>query len=165
MQKRMFLVLLGCLTSCVHQAVEESYNRALEDGLKHNRIVIEFHRVFPSAISSISYFTGQYGDPEWNSKAGLHERYIVTMQAKIDLDPTRTKIIRFHEPRFTLVEVDSVYDGPNGTHQIKYGDQQVKFGAEKWDALLKANMDFSMIGITLEKDRPVSGFSKAMATN
>jgi hypothetical protein len=143
-------------------SLNKGYDLAIANGKKSIRIVIEFHRLFADAVSSISYYTGEYGDPEWNSKVGLYERYILTMQFKIELDDKRTKIIRFEEPRFHLVEIESVSRQSNGTYGIKYGTQQVRFGIAEWQKLVENNGDFSAIGVTLEKDKPVSEFSKVL---
>src|SRR5688572_14481614 len=109
MHKLAFLFVLCFLASCSHRGAlkqendlrglqekaasqREGYDLAISNGKKSIPVVVEFHRLFADAVSSISYYTGEYGDPEWNSKAGLYDRYILTVQFKIDLDDTRTKI-------------------------------------------------------------------------
>ena len=126
MQKLACLLLLCLVVSCHQYPVSESdvkraqervrpvtdaYNLAVADGKKNNRFVVEFHRLFPSAASAISYYTGEYGDPMWTSKAGIHGRYIRTMQFKIQLDQTTTRILTSSEPEFHLIEVLSVSAG------------------------------------------------------
>jgi len=142
----------------------KGYDLAIANGGKSIPSVIEFHRLFADEVSSISYYTGEYGDPEWNSKVGLHERYILTMQFKIELDDTRTKISKFEEPRFHLAEIESVSPQSNGTYGIKYSTQQ-RFGIAEWQRIVENNGDFSAIGVTLEKDKPVSGFSMVLPTD
>ncbi|HUS10586.1 MAG TPA: hypothetical protein VMZ30_08985 [Pyrinomonadaceae bacterium] len=181
MPKLALLFVLSFLASCSHRAgLQQSndlrgaqekaalqskrYDLSIAYGKQSIPIVMEFHRLFGDAVSSISYYTGEYGDPEWNSKVGLYGRYILTMQFKIELDDTRTKIIRFAEPRFHLVEVESISPQANGTHAITYGRQQVRFGIAEWQKLLEGNGDFSVIGVTLEKDKPVDEFSKILPT-
>lgn len=171
MHKLALSVVLCFLASCSHQgalkqektaSLNKAYDLAIAGGKKSIPIVTEFHRLFADSVSSISYYTGEYGDPEWNSKAGLYERYILTMQLKIELDDTRTRIIKFEEPRFHLVEIESVSHQPNGTTGIKYGARQVRFSIAEWQKLVENDGDFSSIGVTLEKDKPVSGFSKVL---
>jgi hypothetical protein len=144
MSKLPFLFVLCFLVSCSHRVglkqandlkgaqekaalQSQRYDLAIAYGKKSIPIVMEFHRLFGDAVSSISYYTGEAEDREWNSKVGLYERYILTMQFKIELDDTRTKISRFAEPRFDLIEVESISPQSNGTYVIKYG-RQVRFG-------------------------------------
>jgi hypothetical protein len=86
--------------SCSHKG----YDQALESGLETIPYASEFNQFFPGSDNFISYYTGQAGEPIWNSKAGLYGRYILSLQVKITFDETRTKIIGLDDPQFYLSE-------------------------------------------------------------
>lgn len=176
MRKLIYLFLLCVLPACAHAgdsgqqkelkelqekaaSLDKGYKLAVADGVKNVPVVAEFNRLFDGANNSISYYTGEYGSPEWNSKVGLYDRYVLTMQAKIELDEARTGIVSFGEPRFTLVEVEHLSRQPDGTHSISYAGNQVNFGLAEWRKLVEAGGDFLAVGVTLHKDRPLPQFS------
>jgi len=181
MNKLIYFFLLCLFTSCSSEeasqqqkelkelqkkveGLDKNYDLALAHGRESVPVVKEFNRLFTQASNWISYYTGEYGNPEWNSKVGLHDRYILTMQFKIEFDDTRTRIINFEEPRFDLVEVETISYQPDGTYKITYGTQQVRFDITEWKRLVESNGDFSGIGAALEKDKPVPKFSGVLGT-
>lgn len=125
--------------------------------------VREFDALFPNATHFISYWTGTHGDPMWNSEIGLHGRYILAMQADIDLNLIRSRVSNFGPPKFYLSEVESVEHMVDGRSAIKQREVAGHLcdGAD-WEKLVNAHGDFHVLGIDLKIDQPVPGFERAI---
>src|SRR5262249_10875434 len=145
------LLLLGC------DDTKASHDLALADGKQSISYVREFTQLFPQGKHFISYYTGEYGNPTWNSKAGLHGRYVLTLQTPIPFDATRTKVVSYGQPSFLLVEVSSINRNANGQTEIWYTGNQLQFGKEEWQRVVDQGGDLSILGIKIVPDRPVPG--------
>ena len=148
---------LGAVVACRHSTPEH----VIADAQATVQTVQEFDETFPAGVHFISYYTGQYGRPGWNSEVGLYGRYVLTMQAAIDLNAMRSRIVRFGVPAFTVLEVTTVELLPDGRADIRYGAQQ-RFGPREWSRLVTSHGDLRSIGLNPITDQPVPNFERAL---
>jgi len=146
--------LSGCFGPSAGDIMKEAVGNAKTD-IPYSK---EFIDLFPKAVGWFSHFTGEMGPTTWNLEVGLHNRYILAMQIKVDFNKARTKVIKFNDPEFFLEEVVSVL----GSNIRNNPDSHVNFGKDKWKKLVESKGDFSALGIKLTKDKPVDGFEKAL---
>jgi hypothetical protein len=137
------------------------YNAAIRSGPSEIGPVSQFVELFPDARHSITYYTGQMGQPQWTSTVGLHGRYVLTVQTDIEFDWSRRHVKSHGPPRYILVEVRAVSLLPDGTTTIESGPTQVHFGPKEWERLYRAGGDLSVLGITVVKDQSVAHFERA----
>ena len=62
------------------------------------------------------------GKPTWNSRVGLYGRYILTMQIEIVFDESRTSVVTFGDPQFTLEEIKRITKQDGGVLGAVMGD-------------------------------------------
>src|SRR5688572_2966325 len=75
--RNVFSVLgLFCLFGC---GTQDSYDEAIASATQVTEIS-EFQSMFPESVQFITHYTQQAGNTSWNSIAGLHGRYTLTMQ-------------------------------------------------------------------------------------
>jgi hypothetical protein len=153
----------------------------------------EFERLFPNYFCdkdiSISKFIFDpnnqrgnvaYRDPNspvrWCLTAGLHKHYLLIMKTDLvyaKIDPETEKIISpgsHEEPVFCLREVSSISIMPRFVlFEQRYAvpkSKEVKIlTADEWNKLVKADGDFSVLGIELKKDDPIPDFELAFRNN
>jgi hypothetical protein len=153
----------------------------------------EFERLFPNYLCdtdpTISKFIFDpnnkrdyiaYRDPNspirWCLTAGLHKRYLLIMKTDLVygiVDPETEQIISpgsHEEPVFSLREVSSISIKPRFVlFEQRYAvpkSKEVKIlTADEWNKLVKANGDFSVLGIELKKDGPIPNFELAFRNN
>jgi hypothetical protein len=153
----------------------------------------EYERLFPKYLFVFDFNdseivldangTGDYiveHDPNslvrWRLSAGLHKRYLVVMETDIifaEIDPETEEIISpgsHDEPVFSLWEVDSISIYPQlvlfGERHAWAEREKVKtFNNDEWKELVKADGDFSVLGIELKKDDPIPDFELAFWNN
>lgn len=168
------LALLGssivCAPACERRLASDDVNHtpadmqsAVAHGVRTMSWAGEFDRTFAGTEHGISYYTGEAGPRTWYSKVGIGGRYHLTMQVRIDLDPTGTQVTPTGTPTFTLVEVREITNGPDGDGQktIDYDPEgQLKFGPDEWARLVAAHGDLSAVGVLVKTDPPVPGFEK-----
>ena len=142
------LLLSGCQRGNMADAVT--------NGVAELDVAKDFDALFPNAEHFISYYTGTKGDPTWNSKVGLHGRYVLTAKFGIGFDDSRTHPVAEGDPVFYLVELDDIRENGYG-----YTDRQIQFGLKEWNLLKESSGDFSVIGYPMTKDKPLDGFDKA----
>lgn len=126
--------------------------------------VRQFTALYPNARHFISHYTGTKGDPRWNSKAGIHGRYIVSMQFGIDFDASRTKPRRISPPTFRLLEISRIEEKANGVFDASYSTNQVTFGLDEWKRLRESNGDLSVLGIKAITNQPLNHFDEVWPT-
>lgn len=126
--------------------------------------VRQFAAMFPNARHFISYYTGSKGDPRWNSKAGVHGRYIVSMQFGIDFDPSRTKPRRISPPVFQLLEISRIEEKPAGEFDVGNSTNQITFGLNEWNRLWESNGDLTVLGIKTVTNQPLKHFDEVWPT-
>jgi hypothetical protein len=158
---RLFLhLVLGCLLlgSCQRQQAARNAFHTL-DAADRAKIphVAEFLALYPDATIAYLDFAGSEF-PGLSLDALLHERYVLNLRLPVHYAVGGTRIDRYGDPAFFLVEVDRVTDRGGYLGETRYGDTQVHFGAAEWKKLLAAKGDFGVLGHPLEKSRPVPDF-------
>lgn len=129
---------------------------AVSNGVVEIDVARNFETLFPDAEHFISHYTETKGDPTWNSKVGLHGRYVLTVKFQIGFDESRTHPVRNGDPIFYLLELANVRE--NG---YECTDRQIEFGLQEWNRLLESSGDFNVIGYPMLKDKPLVGFDEA----
>lgn len=122
--------------------------------------VTEFDHLYPGSEHFITYFTGTYGRPVWNSHIGLDGRYTLTMQAPIKLNRIRTRIVEFGTPTYYVVEATRIDPLPGGQTDISVGTTQFSFGPLGWRTLVNARGDLASLNKEIKHDEPVQGFDR-----
>ncbi len=149
----LFLFLL--LTCGCSKPRAAAYDKAIESGKTSIPFITEMCRFYPSTRNSISYYTGEHATPTWTSKVGLHGRYVLVVQMEFKMDGSRQKVISWSDPTFYLYEVDRIVKDSNS---LVPGNLSLKFGLKEWNRVANNNGDLGSLGVTLKKDRPVTGF-------
>ena len=145
------LVVLSGVSHCAGGTPEE----AVADALKNQQDAKTFAQLFPDAEHFITHYTGTVGPRVWNSKALLHERYVLTMQFAMALDARGIQVTATAPPKFTVHEVTSVTVNPSGrVDGFSYGGT-VTFGPNEWKKLAAAKGDLSAVGMKPKTDQPV----------
>lgn len=154
-------VFLWWDTLAVDNLVPNSgYERVLADGRKKIQPVREFQQIFPQGVHTITYFTGEIGDPNWNAKVGLYGRYVLTMKIPLTLSPIWRHIVSHGEPAFYLTEVDHIEQ--HGLSVVTYyGRLQLSFRTDEWKRVVNSNGDIRVLHSEIRVDQPVDGFVKA----
>ena len=147
------LMVTGCSDAHI-----ENYPKTITDGLTSIPHSAEFASLFPQARHTISYFTGEYGSPTWNSKAGIADRYVLSMQIPVTLDRAAGRVTSFGTPQFYLNEVTAVSQLSDARFQISYG-RNIRFGVPEWQAFRDKHADLSVFGIA-EPIIPIPRFNE-----
>lgn len=90
------------LSSCNPRA----QSAAVANGKAEIEVAREFNSLFPETQNFISNYSGSNGTPRWNSKVGLHGRYVLSVHFDIRFDQSRTHPERDGEVSFFLAEVE-----------------------------------------------------------
>jgi hypothetical protein len=137
-----------------------SSDRAIASGQKIE-FIRQFEERFPAAEHFISYYTGTHGPPTWNSHAGIHGRYVLSLQMPIELGgPGRGRVLSHGTPTFYLLEIVEIHEASGGTASISYGPEQLTFELNEWARLVKSGGDLRVLGIKVNTTQPVPGFDK-----
>jgi hypothetical protein len=158
-----YILALGLLVPAVagcERSARDAYARTVANALASEPNVRSFHSLFPKSEHFISYFSGAAGQPCWNSIAGLHGRYVLTMQFDVMINRKKATLIASGEPEFRLVEVESITALPGGRAEVRYGPTQKVFGPREWAKLVESGGDLSSLGIEVKKEKPVAGFEE-----
>lgn len=151
------LALVGCDLRNPNGMVTAQAN-----GVSEIPEVKQFSTLFPGADHFITHYSGNKGPSYWNSKTGLHGRYILTLTFPIEFDGTRTHPRRTGSAAFFLNEVSEVEMRADGTVAgIGYTTKQLEFGIEEWERVVKSGGDWSVLGFQVTKDKPIEHFEKA----
>lgn len=157
------LVMLTC-DGCYH-AVND-YKQAVRDGMKTVPHVQEIMKMFPGAKTD-NFFSdcGKYSDVTgkqvtWNTSVYFGGKYVFTYQIDAMLDYKKNKFIKVvTKPKFVLWQVSEIYNATPETIGASFNGDH-KFGEEDWNKVVAANGDFSVIGIKLDTNSPVSRFDE-----
>lgn len=132
--------------------------------VRSGREVISFARKVDDQISDadhfISYYTGDYGQPTWNTRFGLFGRYVVTIQSEIEFDKTRRIIQSYSPPKGYIKEVESI-DMNERRIRMVTASQRI-LDAEQIKAFLSSGCDLRMFGIQPITDDPLNDFDFAL---
>lgn len=137
---------------------QEDYDDAIRNGVAGIEVVRQFESLYPDAAHSITHYAEAFGRSKWNSRAGLHGRYTLTLQFDIEFDESRTNPEPSEDPTFYLNEIESIEKLPDGRSVIKYTGHSRNYGIDDWRALFEHHGEFESIGEPLIEDRPVPGF-------
>jgi hypothetical protein len=132
-------------------------HRALDAARSSAPYVSDFVRLFPKAEMRYRSFTGGLG---FDVTVDLFDRYEFTMQLPAVFDASRSKVISYGEPRFTLWEAASVKRNRSGIAETTLNPAgERRFGSSEWQKIVEAGGDFAAIGYTMLTSSPVPGFS------
>ncbi|MDQ6632112.1 MAG: hypothetical protein M3Y82_10220 [Verrucomicrobiota bacterium] len=151
---------------------QSNYAVALKDATNSIPFAQQFARLFPDLTRSyFSYYVGGAGPTTLVMEALLFDRYELLMTAKVTLDGERRKVKAFDAPEFFIREISVVTverrEGrqPDGSPVVaeilrsgKSGDAQMRFDAARWEKIVEAGGDFSVIGFPLKTNSPAPGF-------
>jgi hypothetical protein len=96
---------------------------------------------------------------EWQTDALFGGRYELLMTVGVRVDRRSGRVTEvLGAPRFSLMEIEKI----QGSQEVMYRPaNEHKFGADEWRQVVKAQGDFSVIGIQLDRTNPVPGFDSA----
>jgi len=138
------------------QTANDSHS-ALDAARPSAPYISDFVRLFPAAEVRYRSFSGGLG---FDVTVDLFERYEFTMQLPVVLDSSRSKVIGYGEPRFTLWEAASVKRNKSGIAETTLNPAgERRFGSTEWPKIVEAGGDFSAIGYAMLTNRPVPDFS------
>jgi hypothetical protein len=171
-KRAIFSLWLCCTSICSHgqtnsidshwlQKEEKAYKSTLAFGTTNINAVKEFHVVYPTAFSFISYFTDTNTFQVWNSEVGLYNHYVLTLQIDIKVDQSKSSLTVLNEPHFILAEVSIVTPTTGGSFNIT-SRELCRFSREKWSKVFQAGGDLSVLGFSIQTNRPVANFDKAL---
>jgi len=119
----------------------------------------EIKRLFPNA--QISHFISYgYGKPAiWNTEVDFGGRYELTYRVKVFLDYRQRRITEVvGDPNFDLTEISRIYDTGTGSGVGADIGSDRRIDEQSWEKVVSAGGDFSVIGISIKSNNPVSGF-------
>jgi hypothetical protein len=143
----------------LREAVEKANDshRALDVARPSAPYISDIVRLFPNAEVRYRSFSGGLG---FDVTADLFERYELTMQLPVVFDSSRSKVIDYGEPRFTLLEAAVVKRNKSGIAETTLNPAGERcFGPTEWQKIVEAGGDFSAIGYAMLTNSPVPGFS------
>lgn len=138
-----------------------SMKKAVDNGVSSIKEVKEFEALFPNSDHFITYYSGTKGDPRWNSKCRIHDRYDLTMQFYISFDHSRLHPKRIGDATFYLKELKEIRHHKDGRISESYTRRQIKFGDNEWQKLVDSKGDFSVIGFPMILDEPIKPIKNA----
>ena len=124
----------------------ENYDQTIGHGTVSIPSVAQFKELFPKSRHFITYYTGREGPSVWNSKAGIGNRYILTMQFPVTLDRANAKVTKFGDPKFFLNEVTTVSQLPDGRFSILHG-LDIRFEGDTWNKFVRSHGDPAVLGL------------------
>jgi hypothetical protein len=134
------------------------YDGAVASGRTSIPQVREFESLFKDPRHGIMYYTGVYGTPTWESKAGVFGRYIVVMQLPVRVSALGADVTPAGEPDFHMVEVAQITEKQGGQTEITYTGNQRRFDKQLWKRVVESR-DLSLIGIDETRQGEVPGFA------
>lgn len=155
-----WVVLVIGLVLAVVRFSRMNEETAIQDGRAHVLEVRQFDQLFGNRYHFITYYGIWGGSPSWNSKAAIHDRYVLTLQFPIKISVTGAAITQTGPPTFYLYEITQVTRLGDGRVESQSTGIAGQFGAKEWDKVVAAGGDFGVIGFKLDKDRPVDGFKE-----
>ncbi len=147
-----------------HRESERTRERAITSARPFLPAAVQIEEIFPSALHVFNNFVFQ--EPEdlyktFITEAYFGQRYLLTMMADVELEPTKKTITRLRgEPTFVLKELESLARVPHSLGRLEpTWSREHRFGLESWNKVVAAHGDFSAIGIELDP-RPVPDAEK-----
>jgi|ERR1041384_7378827 hypothetical protein len=108
------------------------------------------------------HFITHYGfdtkPKHWNTEVFFGGRYVLTIQVYVVIDYAKNAVVKTTAPaKFYVKEVAQVETLPDGRVSTKYGSGW-ELDETQWNQLVTAKGDWSVLGISLKTNDPVSGF-------
>ena len=147
--------IVGC-----SERTPETYEMAISSGRREIPYAKQFDDTFDNVHHFISYYDGVHGKPKWNSKVGLHDRYLLTLQLDVEFDQSGTRISSFGDPLFHLTEIRSIERGKGGSFSVLTGDDSAVFGTKEWKDVIDANGNLRILGLIVKTDQPLALFDE-----
>jgi hypothetical protein len=150
------LQCVGCSPS------KRDYEATVQDGIRKVRHVDEICRIFSNAPTD--HFITQFGfdksvPVKWNTEVFFGGRYTLTYQIFVSVDYSSNRVVgTTSQPEFYLTEASRVFDASPGIVGAEFS-ADYKFGEPKWEKVVAAGGDFSVIGITLNTN-PLKRFDE-----
>jgi hypothetical protein len=137
----------------------KNYTQAVKSGFKKIPEAMQVERLFGEADHFISY-SGPNVKQDWNTVVFFYGRYELTMQVDVKTNAAFSEVTEVvGEPKFYLLEIKEITGADAGGARYN-GSAQRTFGLTDWKKLYDAKGDFSVLGITIHKDRPVDNFDR-----
>jgi hypothetical protein len=97
---------------------------------------------------------------EWQTKAQFGGRYELSMIVPLQVNRRTGKIRQvLGKPRFLLYSIINVQLRPDGTvDQVRFGESKELSPAD-WEKVVAAKGDFSVIGLSIVRGKPVANFN------
>ena len=146
-------LLVGMLLGCHRQV---NYNSVLTSGSQKITEAVAFRTLFSNTHEFLTYFDGYYGEPQWNSKALLHGRYVLTLQCKIGVDYAKSAVTNYQTPRIFLTEIVSLERLASGQTSATHGTN-LTFNIDQWKQLMESHGAFESLGVNLSTNSPIDG--------
>jgi hypothetical protein len=150
-----------------HRESQRMLERAVMSARPFLPAAVQIEEIFPSALHVFNNFV--FKDPEdlhktFITEAYFGQRYLLTMTADVELEPTEKTITRLRgEPTFVLKELESLARVPDSLGRLEptWGREH-RFDLQAWNKVYAAKGDFSVIDITIDKT-PLSGNAAELA--
>jgi hypothetical protein len=151
------LSLMGC---CNQMDFLDRYNMAVKSGFSQIPEAKEIEDLLGEADHFIGY-SGSSVPKTWNTEVYFGGRYVLTMQVEVETTRDFSTITRvLGEPKFYFHEVREAFI-ENGQWGARFVSQnQREFGRKEWRQIVAAKGDFSVIGIKLDRNRPIRDFDQ-----
>jgi len=132
-------------------------NTYVQSGCVTIPYVRQLTALYPSAVHFVSHSTGQFGPPEWISKAPVAGRYILEIRMPVTVDQRAQRILSYNSPTFALYELTRVQLLPSGQLELSHG-QTTRFGLSEWERFRASGGALSELGVPPTTTAPVDGF-------
>jgi hypothetical protein len=160
-RRAILLLLFGTSLSACRKPKAEREDLAIRNFVAENSFARDFRKIYPQSIGFFTLFESEGGTTIWNSKVGLHGRYILRMKMKVTLGRSGVHVERETPPEFTLLEVASISKESDGGIRYRYRpDSQLVFDSIRWNLLVQAGGDLSSIGVTPSAEAPLPLFEE-----
>jgi hypothetical protein len=133
------------------------YKKANQDAFVKIPQACEIERVFGNANHNLSADHGGISDGQWKTDAYFADRYVLHFSVDIKVDCDRGTVLSVSDQPTMFIEEYERLDDDNG-RWVGYGGKQFRLTAADWKKVVDAGGDFSVIGVTIIKDRPVQNF-------
>ena len=123
-------------------------NQLMQLGESHHHVVLYIKNLNNSTLPQ-----------EWRSEFYLHGRYLIDVRANVIVDYKNNQIKKIiGEPKFYLTEYTKVTPSPSGSTSMGPIGQSAHFTLKQWQKIYNDNLNFSHVGITLKKNKPLKNY-------
>lgn len=139
-----FVAILACTLAGCGNRTHANMQLAIADTIQTEPYVSDFNRFYPGTEHFISYYSGDYGEPTWNSVVTIKQKYRLTMQYQLDVDSSGKKTQRVTDPHFYLNIIKSTQATPGGGSRTSFSGG-TDFGPDRWQEIIDANGDVTVV--------------------